>query len=104
MQAPPGCVPRQIFNPPPIHPDIDRQILIRETRSAGTAHGFSGRFHASHVLLAACGRDQVAWEDAKSGHGMFTNGLLKILNSYGVDELTYTALMHKLGMPKWSVS
>lgn len=92
---------RQIANPPPLSPDCDKNILMHDIRSAGIAQGFSGKFHQSHVLLAACGRDQQAWESKANGHGIFTMSLLKILTAGSIDNLTYTSLMHKLDMPIW---
>jgi len=97
-------VPRRISNLPPIDPDIDSKIISHDSRSGGISQGFSGKFYGSHVLLAACGRDEVAYEDPRKGGGLFTYSLLKTLSSSGVHDLTYTALMHSLSMPKWWVS
>lgn len=96
-------VARQILNPPPLSANCDKGIWSRETgsRGVGVAEGFSGKFRASHVFLAACGRDQSAWEDPKSGHGLFTQSLLKLLEKRDVENLTYTSLMHNLKMPIW---
>jgi hypothetical protein len=98
-------VARQILDPPPLSANCDKDIWSRETgtRGVGIAEGFSGKFHASHVLLAACGRDQSAWEDPKSGQGLFTQSLLKLLGRRDVESLTYTSLMHNLKMPVWFV-
>ena len=95
---------RQIFNLPPIHPRVDREILSHEVRAGGIFQGFSAKFHGSHILLAACGRDQVAYEDPqRGGGGFFTRQLLEILNSSDVHNLTYTGLVHSLRMPSWWV-
>lgn len=91
--------PRVFMNPPPISSDCDRNILVNEIRSASIAQGFSGRYHQSHVLLAACGRDQSAYEYSAKKHGLFTHFLLRALRKYNVDELTYSSLMHKLRIP-----
>ncbi|TFK31409.1 caspase domain-containing protein [Crucibulum laeve] len=98
-----GLVPRRITNAPRMPAGCDRRIWSRGsgTRSIGVAQGFSGKFHASHVLLAACGRDQSAYEDPKTGSGLFTQALLKILGGHDIEDLTYTSLMHKLNMPTW---
>ncbi|TFK31705.1 hypothetical protein BDQ12DRAFT_701476 [Crucibulum laeve] len=98
-----GYVPRYLSNPPPTPPDCDHEILARgkRVRSGGFSVGFSGKFHASHVLLAACGRAQSAWEHSGTGKGLFTKTLLEVLESHDIDDLTYTSLMHLLDMPQW---
>jgi hypothetical protein len=99
---------RQIMNPPRIVEDCDRNIWERTgyarsgTRNSGTFGGFSGRHYGSHVLLAACGAKQPAYEKPKVG-GLFTHQLLRILNdedTYNFQDLTYVSLMHKLKMPR----
>ncbi|KAF8153270.1 caspase domain-containing protein [Crassisporium funariophilum] len=101
FREPEEYVARQISNPPPLNPNADRAIWSRGTRSGGIADGFSGKFHASHILLAACGRDQFAREDPRTKRGLFTYSLLKVLESNSIEDLTYTSLMHKMKMPKW---
>ncbi|KAF8056952.1 caspase domain-containing protein, partial [Lyophyllum atratum] len=97
-----GYVPRQLFNAPSIPPNCDEKILSKDsTRGAAVAQGFSGKHHASHVLLAACGRQQVAYEDPRTNSGIFTSGLLRTLSALNVNDLTYTNLMHRLAMPRW---
>ena len=97
-------VPRQIFNPPPISGGCDNKLLAQEQRDASIAKGFSGKYRGSHVLLAACGRKQLAYEHPGAGGGLFTGALLKSLSRYEVNDLTYTSLMHGLNnMPEWSV-
>ena len=98
-------VARQILNPPPLSANCDKGIWSHETggRGVGIAEGFTGKFRASHVLLAACGRDQSAWEDPKSGQGLFTQSLLKLFEKRNIESLTYTSLMHNLKMPVWFV-
>jgi len=96
-----GLVGRQIYDLPPIHPELDREILSHEARTGGISHGFSAKFHGSHILLAACGRDQVAYEDPQGPGGFFTRKLLEILNASDVHDLTYAGLVHRLQMPSW---
>ncbi|KAF9440358.1 hypothetical protein P691DRAFT_767870 [Macrolepiota fuliginosa MF-IS2] len=97
-----GYVPRQITNPPSLRPDYDANITGALSRSAGgaTAGVFSGKNMSSHVLLAACGREQSAYEHPKQPNGVFTHALMEVLNKSRVEELTYTSLMHRLNMPE----
>ncbi|KAG5649950.1 hypothetical protein H0H81_001361 [Sphagnurus paluster] len=95
-------VPRQVFNAPSIPAHCDARIISKDTvRGTHVAIGFSGKHHASHILLAACGREQAAYEDPRTNAGFFTTSLLRTLSTYKVHELTYTSLMHRLTMPKW---
>ncbi|KAF5384355.1 hypothetical protein D9615_003158 [Tricholomella constricta] len=97
-----GYVPRQVFNAPSIPSNCDEKIPSKDSaRGISVAVGFSGKHHASHVLLAACGREQVAYEDPRTNSGIFTTSLLRTLSALKVDDLTYTALMHRMAMPKW---
>ena len=94
-------IPRQIYNAPPINSSIDKKYLQMNTigeSSVPVEH--SRRFRASHVLLAACGREQLAWEDPTTKSGIFTDHLLKILAGDDLETLTYRSLMDKLSMPK----
>ncbi|KAF9531488.1 caspase domain-containing protein [Crepidotus variabilis] len=94
-------IPRRINNPPPISASVDREIWSQVILSRGgrVAEGYSDRDQGSHVLLAACGRDQEAWEGKTTHRGLFTTKLIEALKREKVEELTYTALMHKLKMP-----
>ncbi|PSS37926.1 hypothetical protein PHLCEN_2v241, partial [Hermanssonia centrifuga] len=49
----------------------------------------------SHVLLAACGKKESAWEDKSKRRGLFTQALLKVLQSAG-PTLTYSNLIARL--------
>jgi hypothetical protein len=90
---------RQISDPPKLKPTSDHRIWSREVRGGGIAAGFSGKFHASHVLLAACGRDQFAFESPQDHRGLFTMSLMKVLKTEEFNTLTYVSLMHKIRMP-----
>ncbi|KAF9003400.1 caspase domain-containing protein [Cyathus striatus] len=95
-------IPRCMPNPPGarLSANCDQKIWTRGTRSATVAQGFSGKYHASHVLLAACGRQQFANENTVTRRGVFTYALLEILNNSNLTDLTYTSLMHKLQLPE----
>jgi len=111
--ASPNLIPRQILNAPPLSSKTDRDIPIPPpppkpaagsasiTRSLKASSGFGGKFHDSHVLLAACAKDRVAFEH--NGHGLFTSALMSVLPS--IDETTtYSTLMKRLkSMPPWCV-
>ncbi|PPQ68613.1 hypothetical protein CVT24_005431 [Panaeolus cyanescens] len=92
-------ITRQIKNPPPLKSNKDRKFWTHASRGGGVAEGFQGRNQNSHVMLAACGRDQFARESVKTRRGLFTFALLKALESEDISTLTYTSLMHKLRMP-----
>lgn len=47
----------------------------------------------SHVLLAACGHAELAYERTNSKNGYFTSTLLQVLRSGRIDELTYKSCM-----------
>ncbi|KAF9474960.1 hypothetical protein BDN70DRAFT_884284 [Pholiota conissans] len=93
-------IPRQMFNTPPFSGGVDKQILEMEAGNMQNNRDTLSMFYGSHVLLAACGREQMAWEDPKSKRGLFTYNLLKILMSNELETLTYRSLMDKLTMPK----
>ena len=52
--------------------------------------------HASHVLLAACGKNQSAKECPHVRHGWMTAALLKLLGKVPIQSLTYTSLHNSL--------
>ncbi|CAE7159374.1 unnamed protein product [Rhizoctonia solani] len=58
--------------------------------------GLSFEGMSSHVILAACGHAEVAFENGAEGHGYFSSALLKLLRSVQVDSLTYRGCMQRL--------
>jgi len=100
---------RRILNPPRIENNTDKEIWSHKIWSHSTRGGkfsdsFCGKFHGSHVLLAACGRDRFALENLDIRHGTFTYSLMKVLNENDINTLTYTSLIHKLEMPEWQTA
>ncbi|KDR77353.1 hypothetical protein GALMADRAFT_66422 [Galerina marginata CBS 339.88] len=95
-----GYVIRRLISPPRIDSNFDEKILSWGTRNGRSVEGLSRKSHASHILLAACGRDQFALEDPKSKRGLFTSHLLKALDSDDFHTLSYVSLMHRLRMPE----
>ncbi|ELU39050.1 mycorrhiza-upregulated peptidase C14 [Rhizoctonia solani AG-1 IA] len=58
--------------------------------------GLSFEDMGSHVILAACGHAEVAFENGAEKHGYFSSALLKLLRSVQIDSLTYRACMQRL--------
>ncbi|QRV91979.1 ICE-like protease (caspase) p20 domain protein [Ceratobasidium sp. AG-Ba] len=82
---------------PPLSPRTDKEIVHWPASSSRTSvipTGFAHRASRSHVLLAACGSGEVAWE--RDGQGEFTRALLSVLKDADLSCLTYTELMHGL--------
>lgn len=97
-----GLVKRSIPKPPALSSDCDFPIWGHDSRrhgfrSTGVARWFSGQSNESHVLLAACGRDQLALENGSNG--CFTAAVFEVLRNIPIDQLTYTSLMDKLKIP-----
>jgi hypothetical protein len=102
--------PRFIPSPPPISPGCDSRfwqddVMVLEdlqdgeSRSFALSSGFTGKNQESHVLLAACGVEEYAWEkreeDGVVRRGVFTKALMEVLAEGNYGELTYTSLMRK---------
>ena len=70
---------------------------IRQEHSP-IAKGFAVRDMTSHILLAACGAGEFAWEDKKGQevHGRFTTALLALLRAVPPDQITYTNVLSKI--------
>lgn len=76
--------------------DLDRPIWENGTigRGATVASQFLRTGLASHILLAACGSEERAREEA--GQGLFTQALLDTLTKAGANKLTYSQLIERL--------
>ncbi|CCO36746.1 hypothetical protein BN14_10890 [Rhizoctonia solani AG-1 IB] len=61
-----------------------------------TSLGLSFEGMNSHVILAACGHGEVAFENGAEKHGYFSSALLKLLRSVKIDSLTYKGCMQRL--------
>lgn len=85
----------------PSVPGLIVRFFSHESRTGGILEGFTGKFHGSYVLLAACGREQVAYKDPRTRGGLFTRSLLKVLTSSDIRKLTYATIMDSLDMPQW---
>lgn len=96
-----GSVARRVKYDMLLPSDIDRDIWI----NAGDSHDFRagevapGFLHAglrSHVILSACGSQELAYEDTVKERGYFTTALLNILTSTRADQITYTQLIKQI--------
>ncbi|KAK0192632.1 caspase domain-containing protein [Armillaria mellea] len=67
----------------------------RKSSQSTSTTNFSGSFWDSHILLAACGRNQKAWETQKKG--IFTHSLLQAVRETPEAYLTYRSLMLRFG-------
>ena len=58
-------------------------------------------FHGlrSHVLLAACGEKERAYEH--EGRGQFTSALLEVLESCALNDVTYTDVLERVNLEKY---
>ena len=56
--------------------------------------GFARKGLRSHVLLAACRSQELAYE--RTSRGVFTVALLETLVSIGIDKLTYATLLGQM--------
>lgn len=78
---------------------LDDDILGTDNRSSIIAKGFSHRDMRSHVLLAACGSDELSYET--NARGDYTTALLSVLKASGASKLTYKGCMHRFpSLPK----
>ena len=80
--------------------DLDRDFWIdfESSQSSGRGTevnaGFAQHGLRSHVLLAACGSEELALE--YKSRGLFTQRLLEALTTFEIDKLTYTGLIQRM--------
>ncbi|KAG6371110.1 hypothetical protein JVT61DRAFT_10652 [Boletus reticuloceps] len=92
-------------NPPTDRAPIpDRTIetlddYIWGSRQGKIAYGFAYHGLRSHVLLAACGETELAYEH--KGRGQFTSALLATLKSCAVNDLTYAGLLDQIQLRRY---
>lgn len=87
---------RLIANPTGFNCHLEGSVLPSSTSRGRTAPKDQ---QSSYVVLAACGRNEVASENRHAKCGLFTHHLLKVLEDEDIKSLTYGSLMHKLDMP-----
>ncbi|KIJ36099.1 hypothetical protein M422DRAFT_261646 [Sphaerobolus stellatus SS14] len=76
--------------------DLDKSIWSGDDTHRGISfpEGFLHRGLNSHVLLAACGAKESAYE--RRGRGNFTQALLKLLKTVSAEKLTYASVLQKM--------
>jgi hypothetical protein len=82
----------------PVNLDAEHTYVC-STRGLNVAPGFLNGGFKSHVLISACGAEERAKEH--SGHGVFTEALLKALWSVqgrSIERLTYKDLVKLVGV------
>lgn len=80
--------------------DLDRDIW--GGRAGKISPGFAHHGLRSHVLLAACGEKELAYE--YEGRGQFTTALLETLKSCAIDDITYTEILERIHLNKYEHS
>ncbi|KZS96860.1 hypothetical protein SISNIDRAFT_534021 [Sistotremastrum niveocremeum HHB9708] len=90
-----GAEARLYENAPPIDADCDHNIWakVSDGPASGVSASFVNQKQGSQILLAACHKDELAWE--KDGRGLFTKRLLRLLDEIHVGRTDYATLMRK---------
>ncbi|KIJ51154.1 hypothetical protein M422DRAFT_244344 [Sphaerobolus stellatus SS14] len=80
--------------------DLDESIWsdVNTHHSISSSEGVLQRDFKSHVLLAACGAKEFAHE--RRGRGYFTEHLLDLFRTVGVENLTYVSVPQKLKLKR----
>jgi hypothetical protein len=84
----------------PSESDLDQDIWIdfesfKDSGRGTKVHsGFAHKGLRSHVLLAACHSEELAYE--RTSRGVFTMTLLKTLVDIGIDKLSYATLFERM--------
>lgn len=77
--------------------DLDNDIW--GGRAGKIPHGLAYYGLRSHVLLAACGEKELAYEH--DGRGQFTTALLSTLKDCAASDLTYTEVLKRIHLTKY---
>ncbi|KAI9567999.1 caspase domain-containing protein [Boletus coccyginus] len=91
-----GYVHRTVELDHTIPDKLDQDIW--RARSGKINPGFASHGLQSHVLLAACGENELAYE--YDGHGQFTTALLETLKTWAIDDLTYNEVLEHIHLSK----
>ena len=76
--------------------DLDDRIW--SDRAGCIPQGWAYHGLRSHVLLAACGEQEKAYE--RDGHGQFTTALLTTLKKASINSITYAEALRHINLPK----
>ena len=71
--------------------DLDKDIFDFVERGVKIPSGFVRKGLRSHILLAACESEKLAYE--RMNRGVFTVALIDTLADIGIDNLTYTSVL-----------
>ncbi|KAF8170867.1 caspase domain-containing protein [Mycena galopus ATCC 62051] len=80
----------------PIPSDLDADLVGSRAAKTSLPHGFGYPFMESHILLAACRQDQIAYEatTAQGVHrGRFSEKLIRTLRTISLHKTTYMDLI-----------
>lgn len=69
-------------------------------RTGAIPNNFALHGLRSHVLLAACSENELAYEH--EGRGQFTDAVLSTLNACAVNDLTYADVIERIRLPKYA--
>ena len=86
----------EITNDIPSNLDLEIWGNAQHIGKSGAAIAPSFLHHnaRSHILLAACELEELAYEN--QGKGVFTTALLNLLSTFGTQNLTYANLLQRL--------
>jgi Caspase domain len=89
---------RSVQIPSNIPSSLDRHIWgdSEDSRSGRVASGFLYSGLKSHVLLAACGVEQSAFDDPILQGGVFTSAILSVLEATGTESITYAEALQRM--------
>jgi hypothetical protein len=92
----PTRLARVVDVPARVPTELDQRIWhdSLSIRDINTTAGFLQRGMQSHVLLAACGAQELALED--QGRGVFTHALLFLLTRIGADQIRYRDVLERI--------
>ncbi|KAF8887012.1 caspase domain-containing protein [Gymnopilus junonius] len=84
---------RRIANPSPLS---DMDFPVERRRDGDIIPASVGRNYQSHVMLAACGKNESAKECQHTQHGWLTAALLRLFNKVPIENFTYDTLLTNL--------
>lgn len=88
---------RSLSQVPPIPVGCDEEIF---SRSTALPHECDENNESGYVMLAGCGRNELAYENSERGGGCFTTKLLDILWQPRSRQITYSSVVNNLNLRK----
>ncbi|VDC02345.1 unnamed protein product, partial [Peniophora sp. CBMAI 1063] len=79
-----------------ISASYQRDIWAPSLRGIASMPEFSNTGLRSHIVLAACGPEESAFEDRRTHESRLTAALLRVLREVGPDTLTYAELIRRI--------